>query len=142
MASVAASNWVLYMNKMLWCEECGVPKERVRFEVYGLRYDICQECTTRLYGGEGDDGDASGGASSTTSSGQTTGGVAAGNGSATDRDTTGNGTTGHDTTTDQSTTGWVELPVEARPAPMHPVVAARHLPRVRKSVQKKPSARK
>ena len=41
MASVAMTNRVLCMNKFLWCEECGVPKERVRFEVYDLGYDIC-----------------------------------------------------------------------------------------------------
>ena len=74
MASVA--NRVLYMNKFLWCEECGVPKERVRFEVYDLGYDICQECVSRLYGGDGGGGDASGGDGS--GAGTTGGGGASG----------------------------------------------------------------
>ena len=76
MASVAMSNRVLYMNKFLWCEECGVPKERVRFEVYDLGYDICQECVSRLYGGDGGGGDASGGDGS--GAGTTGGGGASG----------------------------------------------------------------
>ena len=41
MASVAMTNRVLCMHKFLWCEERGVPKERLRFEVYDLGYDIC-----------------------------------------------------------------------------------------------------
>ena len=111
MASVA--NRVLYMNKFLWCEECGVPKERVRFEVYDLGYDICQECVSRLYGGDGGGGDASGGDGS--GAGTTGGGGAS-----------GSATTGH--SSEAGTTSSIELP------------AARRGPRVRKCVQKKPAA--
>ena len=117
------SNRVLYMNQFLWCEECGVPKERVRFEVYDLGYDICQECVSRLYGGDGGGGDASGGDGS--GAGTTGGGGAS-----------GSATTGH--SSEAGTTSSIELPVTTAAFPSLP--AARRGPRVRKCVQKKNAA--